>query len=91
MKLPTRAIRNFSVGAVALSLFSTMAQADTPDGGTPSAASPPIPITILASSPKTAPGLIFLTYSAGTPAKRSRRQLSSQQAKSAPGRCAGRA
>jgi hypothetical protein len=67
MKLAIRAIRNFSVGSVALSLFSTMARADTPDGGTPSAASPPIPITILASSPRTAPGLIFLTPTNAAP------------------------
>ena len=67
MKLTIRAIRNFSFGSVALSLFSTMAQADTPDGGTPSAASLPIPITILASSPRTAPGLIFLTPTNAAP------------------------
>jgi hypothetical protein len=67
MKLAIRAIRNFSVGSVALSLFSTMARADTPDGGTPPVTAQPVPITILTSSPNTAPGLIFLTPTNAAP------------------------
>jgi hypothetical protein len=61
MKLSIRSFPSASAGATALFLFSAIAVADTPDGGTPAAAPQPVAVTILTSSPKTAPGLIFLT------------------------------
>jgi hypothetical protein len=66
MKLSIRVFYNTGVGAFVLSFFSTMAFADSPDGGVPAAPLQPIAVTILASSPKTAPGLIFLTPNATT-------------------------
>jgi hypothetical protein len=64
MKLSIRTLRNASVAVAAL--FSPVALADS-GGGFPSSLLQPIPITILKSSPKTAPGLIFLTPTAASP------------------------
>jgi hypothetical protein len=61
MKISLRGLRHGSVAAVTLSCVSAIAFADSPDGGAPPTDPQPVPITILTSSPKTAPGLIFLT------------------------------
>jgi hypothetical protein len=61
MKLSIRALRGGRVGAIALFLSGTTALADSPDGGAPAAVLQPVAVTVLTSSPKTAPGLIFLT------------------------------
>ncbi len=61
MKISLRGLRHGSVAAVTLSCFSAIAFADSPDGGAPVVDPQPVPVTILTSSPKTAPGLIFLT------------------------------
>ncbi|HSY24552.1 MAG TPA: arylsulfotransferase family protein [Polyangiaceae bacterium] len=65
MKLSIRSFVRGSVGAVAISAFSTVATADSSDAGASDASPQPIPITILKSSPRTAPGYIFLTPTAG--------------------------
>ena len=65
MKLAIRSIRNSSLGVASLALFVSTAAASSPDGGAPAAAPSPIAVTILASSPDTARGLIFLTPTAG--------------------------
>ncbi len=66
MTISVRGLRHGSVAAVALSFFGTRALADSADG-VPPASLQPVPITILASSPRTAPGLIFLTPTDAAP------------------------
>src|SRR5580693_6423039 len=65
MKLSIRSLRSGGLAAVALSTFSTMAFADTSGGGASGGPLQPVPITVLKSSPKTAPGFIFLTPTSG--------------------------
>jgi hypothetical protein len=66
MKLSIQSLRSVSVGVAALSLLSPIALADS-GGASSSVDLQPIPITILKSSPKTAPGFIFLTPTAADP------------------------
>ena len=63
-------VRHGKVGIIAFSLFSTAALADTAGGGVPASSLQPIPVTILAASPKTAGGLIFLTPTNAAPGAR---------------------
>src|SRR5579863_5708427 len=61
-------LRNGIVGVAVLGLFRSTALADSGgDGGTSIDVPQPIPITVLKSSPDTAPGLIFLTPTAADP------------------------
>jgi|HubBroStandDraft_1064217.scaffolds.fasta_scaffold00177_3 hypothetical protein len=68
MKPSLRAFRNASVGALSLSLTAAIALADSSGGAVAPADLQPVPITILQSSPKTAPGLILLTPTSAAPA-----------------------
>ena len=61
MKLSIRSLRSGGLAAVAFSAISTMALADGTSAGASDASLQPVPITILKSSPNTAPGFIFLT------------------------------
>jgi hypothetical protein len=64
MKLSLQSLRSGSAAVTALLFLSPIALADPP----PAAVDlQPIPVTILKSSPKTAPGLIFLTPTAASP------------------------
>jgi hypothetical protein len=65
MKLSIRALRTSGVGVAALFL-GPIALANS-EGEPAAAPLQPIPITILKSSPKTAPGLIFLTPTSAAP------------------------
>jgi hypothetical protein len=65
MKLSIRSLHSGSLAAVAISAFSTAALADSSGSGASDASLQPIPITVLKSSPKTAPGFIFLTPTGG--------------------------
>lgn len=66
MKLSLQSLRSGSAAVTALFLLSPIALADSP-GDAVSVNLQPIPVTILKSSPKTAPGLIFLTPTAADP------------------------
>jgi hypothetical protein len=63
MKLSIQSLRSGGIGVAASCLLSPIALADA-GGESSSVALQPIPITILKSSPKIAPGLIFLTPTA---------------------------
>jgi hypothetical protein len=65
MKLSIRSLRSGGLAALTLSAFSTVALADEAGGGSSDASLQPVPVTILKSSPRTAPGFIFLTPTAG--------------------------
>jgi hypothetical protein len=60
--LHSRATRGAALGALALFVFGTIAHADPADAGAGGSASLPVPpaITVLQSSPRVAPGLIFV-------------------------------
>jgi hypothetical protein len=72
MNVVKRSFRTSSVVVALLALVAARAHADSPDGGTtpdggaPTAAPQPIPVTILTSNADTAPGLIFLTPNSAT-------------------------
>jgi hypothetical protein len=67
MSVSIRSLKLGSLGALSFVLSSAGARADTPDAGAPAATAAPVPVTILASSPKDARGLVFLTPTSATP------------------------
>ncbi len=67
MKLSIRVLRNLGLSALSgIGLVATRAVASPPDAGAPLAEPTPIPVTVLRSSPVTAPGLVFLTPTAAS-------------------------
>jgi hypothetical protein len=61
MRLSVKALPLASVGVIALSFLSSIALAGSPAAGAVSSAPQPIAVTILKSSPRATPGLVFLT------------------------------
>jgi Arylsulfotransferase (ASST) len=66
MKISLRMLGPSAIAVAALAFGSARAVADTPDAGAPPEQQP-IGVTILKTSPDTAPGLIFLTPNGGGP------------------------
>jgi hypothetical protein len=75
MKLSIRSLHTRGASIAALMSLATTSLAAGPDAGAPAVAPAPIPITILRSSPDTAPGLVFLTPTAASPTSPSTAQI----------------
>jgi hypothetical protein len=65
MKLSIRSIRSGALAAFTYSALSTLAFADSPGVAPSDTSLQPVPVTILQSSPGTAPGFIFITPTTG--------------------------